>query len=123
MGVYANGHIIFGFVHDDDTGDLFAAIKNSAPDGIDEGFSIEELHQDLQAEHHVSLFQIGYEGVDVFSAFSANASAKGMDIQSIKAEDLAKTEEYASNIAAFLQALDIDPAKYTPGWYILGYMD
>jgi len=123
MGVYANGHLIYGFVHDDDTAELFRAIGGAGDEEENEEGVLEEMHQDLQEKYHISLYQVGYEGVDVLSAYSANASGKGFDVTAIKSEDMAKTEEYAANIRQFLEALGIDASKYRPGWYLLGYMD
>lgn len=122
MGVYANGHLIYGFVHDDGNDDLFTAIADKS-NKEEEGYAVEELFQPLQKKHHVSLFQIGYEGIDVLSAFSASASAKGFDVQVIDHDNIAKVAEYDQNIQQFLDALGIDSSLYHPRWYILGYMD
>lgn len=119
MGVYANGHLIYGFVHDDDTAELFQQLldKKSDPEA-----SFEELYQDEQAKHQVSLFSVGYADVDIISAFSISTSSKGMDIREIDGADLGKQEEYNRNIAAFFAEVGIE-TEHKPGWYILGYMD
>lgn len=117
MSVYANGRIIYGFVHTDD---VFEAVYGDN----EEGYASEELHQDLQEKHHITLESVGYAGVDILAAFSASASAKSMDVQTIDAENMAKTEEYKQNIIAFLRDIGVEnPEQYTPQWYILGYMD
>lgn len=129
MGVYANGHVIYGFVHTDETDELFRAISQAGPesdyDTLEEegNCTFEEIHGGLQEKWKVSLFEVGFANVEVLSAFSVNASGKGMDIHPIKVEDLAKTEEYAGRIRAFLTELGIDATKWDPGWYLLGYMD
>jgi hypothetical protein len=69
------------------------------------------------------MFQVGYAGLEVLTAFSTSASAKGMDIRSVNAEDLEKKEEYKKNIADFFNEIGININSYSPGWYILGYMD
>jgi hypothetical protein len=123
MGVYANGRLIYGFVHNDETSDLFEAITDAYHGDEEEEVSIEEMHTDLQEKHQIEIYSVGYAGVDILSAFSASASSKGFDDQGIEAKDISQTEEYDRRIAAFLTALEIDPAGYKPGWRILGYMD
>lgn len=120
MGVYANGHLIYGFVHTDDTEDLFEAISGA---NEDEAHCFDELHLDLQRKHGISLFSVGYEGIDILSAYSANVCCKGLDVTPINAEDLANSSAYHQKIRAFLQELGIDADKYTPGWHLLSYMD
>jgi len=113
-----------GFVHNRDTEELFEAITEKANDDDEGGeYAFEELHRELQKKHHISLSSVGYSDVDILAAFSAEASSKNMNIAVIEASALTNTEEYTRNIAAFLQELGIDSSKYTPSWYILGYMD
>jgi hypothetical protein len=122
MGVYANGKILYGFVRTDDLEELFEAVIGEI-DGEEE-YDFEEMHSDLREKYGISMSSIGYEGVDIISAFSATASAKGMDIETIDVKDLEKTEDYRLNMLAFLREIGIDsPESYTPQWYILGYMD
>lgn len=132
MGVYANGHLIYGFVHDTETEDLFAAIAEKAEEAKEESeededeyeeLSFDELHQDLCEKYQISLSSIGYESVDILSAFGANSSAKNFSYERLNTEDLTKTAEYDERIVAFLAALKIDPATNKPGWHLLGYMD
>lgn len=119
MGVYANGHLIYGFVHDDNTVDLFQQLldKKSDPEA-----SFEELYQDEQRKHKVSLSSVGYADVDIIAAFSISASGKNIETCEIDGADLAKVEEYDRNIAAFFSEIGME-TECKPGWYILGYMD
>jgi hypothetical protein len=124
MSVYANGQLLYGFVRDNETEELFAKIiqKWEDEDGEDTA-SFEEMYGDLQEKHHISLSSVGYSSVEILSAFSASAYAKNIDYEKIEADAMLKAEEYASNIKQFLEALDIDASQYQPNWCILAYMD
>jgi hypothetical protein len=116
MSVEANGKLIYGFIHNDETAELFSAIANAKGEDNDEG-------EELQEKHGVSLSSIGFANVDIFSAYGVQACGKNFDETPIDSEDLAKTAEYDEKISAFLADLGIDPAQHKAGWHLLGYMD
>jgi hypothetical protein len=120
MGTYAKAHLIYGFVHDDDTADLFDAIVAAEPD---DNLTFDESHEDLQEKHKVSLSSVGYDGIDILSACSAKVACRGFGSIPLDCSDLANTTEYHQKIRAFLQELGINPDEYIPGWHLLSYMD
>jgi hypothetical protein len=124
MGVYATGRLIYGFVHDKTTAPLFETIfkKHNEQNEDEEVYGFEEMHYELQEEHHVQLYSVGYVQVDILAACDASASGKSFDSSLIPAEYLTQAAEYDKKIAAFLTALGIDPTPYKPGWHILAYM-
>lgn len=121
MGVYANGQLLYGFVHTDETDELFQAIRAAHKNGEEIGF--EELHPALQTKHSISLFSICDSWINCLAAFSAVASNKLFEDKRLATERLQQTADYDQHIQAFLTALDIDPTPYTPKWHLLGYMD
>ena len=121
MGAYANGRLVYGYVRNDNAELLFSAIEEKWEEEH-EKCTFEEMYQDLQQQHHVDLYSVGYAQVGILAAFDASTSAKGLSFETIEQADLSKTEEYATNIKNFLQAIGVD-AESQPQWHILGYMD
>lgn len=122
MSVWANGHLIYGFVHTEETAPLFDAITDAFEPEDDESYSFEEMHSDLQEKHGISMSSVGYANVDILCTYEACSSGKGFDITEIDDEAIAKTEEYKQKIRAFLLDLHIDPNLWKPKWQVLSYM-
>lgn len=133
MGIYANGQLIFGFIHLDENDELFTAIKEKAEEEyLKSGADIADFDEndfssmleDLQSKYNVNLSSIGYDSdVNIITTFSASVSAKGVSSRVIGSDKIEITKDYEERIKNFLLELNIEEDKFVPEWHLITYID
>lgn len=123
MSVFVNAHLVYGFVETETTKPFFRLLQQKMMEKMkDESLpDFECWFQELRKEHDISFYCIGE--VQVISVFSASASAKTFDCQKIDKREMSYVSYYDAKLHAFLQEIGIDLKRYTPNWYLLGYID
>lgn len=127
MSIDANARLIYGFIRDSETANLFDAIETTHMDkyqeGDEDGYAyLEDMHPEAQEKHGVSLARVGGDAEQqLLSAYSAHVCCRSMGTKSLETDDIAKTSEYNQNIKAFLEDIGVPAETYTPGWHLLSY--